>query len=329
MAPSSEFRLQAVHLFLTYPQCPVHRDDLLPLLVAKVAEYGCEVKQYVVANEQHQNGEWHAHAYLGLNEKLRVRGAECFDITYNGVTYHGKYESARKPKDVIEYCKKDGQFIASLKPEKRTLQKIFAEATEAPTAEEFMSILMRDAPRDMVLGLEKVEYFCSKRYKRNVQPYSGRGIEDFNNVPTILTEWWQQNVMNPQPERPKSLILYGPTRLGKTEWARALGKHMYFNGMFNLDDWDDEAQYAIFDDMDWKYFINWKCWLGAQKHFTCTDKYRKKQSITWGHPAIWLNNESPLAVDSEGKYKLGLSNADADWIMKNCVIVQAIMPFWV
>ena len=77
--------------------------------------------------------------------------------------------------------------------------------------------------------------------------------------------------------------------------------------MFNLDSWNPDAEYAVFDDWeDWTRFYNYKCWLGAQHEFTVSDKYRKKQQIRWGKPAIVLSNELPLFKDQ-------------DWIDKNCV----------
>lgn len=60
--------------------------------------------------------------------------------------------------------------------------------------------------------------------------------------------------------------------------------------MCNLDDWNDDALYLIVDDMDWKYLPQKKGFLGAQQEFTLTDKYRKKRTVTWGKPTIFLCN---------------------------------------
>lgn len=85
---------------------------------------------------------------------------------------------------------------------------------------------------------------------------------------------------------------------------------MYFNSLFCLDMWDDDAAYAIFDDFeDWTKFYNYKQFLGAQKEFVVTDKYRKKRNIKWGKPSIVLSNEMPQFRDYE-------------WIKINCYIVQ-------
>jgi len=113
--------------------------------------------------------------------------------------------------------------------------------------------------------------------------------------------------------RPKSLLLVGPTRLGKTVWARSLGRHMYMCGSFNLDDWDDAAQYLVLDDIPWKYLPSKKCFLGGQLEFVLTDKYRKKKTVRFGKPTIYsMNNDNYLEVRNSPEW---------EWIMGNTVIV--------
>lgn len=115
------------------------------------------------------------------------------------------------------------------------------------------------------------------------------------------------------------MILYGPTRLGKTIWARSLRKHAYFGGLFCLDESLDDVEYAVFDDMQggFGYFHAFKFWLGAQSQFYATDKYKGKKLINWGRPSIYIANECPLA-DPAFKDRPG----DIDWLMGNCDIVE-------
>jgi hypothetical protein len=85
---------------------------------------------------------------------------------------------------------------------------------------------------------------------------------------------------------------------------------MYWNGIFNLDKFDPDAQYAIFDDFeDWTRFYQYKQWLGAQQQFDATDKYRAKRTLLWGKPTILLSNELP-------------SLKDWKWVEANCFIVD-------
>lgn len=84
---------------------------------------------------------------------------------------------------------------------------------------------------------------------------------------------------------------------------------MYFNGMFCMDSWNEDAQYAIFDDWeDWSKFYLYKQFLGAQGEFVVTDKYRKKINVMWGKPSIVISNKEPEFKDWE-------------WIKANCFLV--------
>jgi len=113
----------------------------------------------------------------------------------------------------------------------------------------------------------------------------------------------------------------GKSRIGKTEWARSLGKAMYFCGQFNLDDWDESADYIILDDFNIKFFPQWKSFLGGQKQFVLTDKYRKKRTVKWGKPCIWLCN-------IDGSPGRALSRDELDWIDVNCLTVYHDTPLF-
>lgn len=87
---------------------------------------------------------------------------------------------------------------------------------------------------------------------------------------------------------------------------------MYFNGMFNVDEWDDSVAYAIFDDFnDWSLWFTYKQFLGAQEEFVVTDKYRGKRTVKWGKPCVLLSNEMPLFKDM-------------NWVQVNCFIVDIL-----
>jgi hypothetical protein len=86
------------------------------------------------------------------------------------------------------------------------------------------------------------------------------------------------------------------------------------NGHLNIDKYDDEADYAIFDDISggFQFFPSYKGWLGCQEEFECTDKYRAKTTIYWGRPTIMCMNSDPLADP----------HVDVGWLLLNCMIVH-------
>lgn len=80
--------------------------------------------------------------------------------------------------------------------------------------------------------------------------------------------------------------------------------------MLNLDKWDTDATYAIFDDFeDWTRFYLYKQFLGAHKEFELTDKYRSKRTVQWGKPSIVISNDLPCFKDWK-------------WIELNCFIFE-------
>lgn len=117
------------------------------------------------------------------------------------------------------------------------------------------------------------------------------------------------------PGRRKSLVLYGDTRVGKTLWARSLGKHLYFGGLYSGAEAMrcDEADYAIFDDMDIKFFPGFKNWLGCQFQFQVKKLYRDPVIIQWGKPCIWVNNRDP---------RESMDQNDVTWMEGNCIFVE-------
>ena len=101
--------------------------------------------------------------------------------------------------------------------------------------------------------------------------------------------------------------------MGKTLWARSLGRHAYFGGLFSLGEPITGARYAVFDDIQGglEFFHGYKFWLGAQKQFYATDKYKGKQLVHWGRPSIYVSNTDPR--NDKG--------ADIQWLEGNCIFL--------
>ena len=91
------------------------------------------------------------------------------------------------------------------------------------------------------------------------------------------------------------------------------------NGLFNMDECFEDAEYAVFDDIigGFEFFRNYKAWLGCQSEFTLSDKYRHKRKFCWGKPSILLMNDDPRASP----------HVDVDWLEGNCDIVYVDSAF--
>ncbi|MGI4816828.1 MAG: hypothetical protein ACRYE7_02480 [Janthinobacterium lividum] len=125
-----------------------------------------------------------------------------------------------------------------------------------------------------------------------------------------------------RPARPKSLLITGETRLGKTDFARGLGKHINFHATTDIERLMtmrmEEIEYAVFDDVHWRDGClkngRFKNWAGGQGHFTTTDKYFKKATISWAKPSIFCINNDPRED--------GLTERDYQWLINNCTIID-------
>lgn len=298
------FNFKGKTLFLTYPQCPIDKQTLLDYLVQLVQDR--DVKYATVGHELHEDGNSHLHAFLWLSKELHTRDTNFFDVD----DHHPNIQTARNKADVIKYCQKHGDFVEhGDKPGKRKWDEVLA-ATSRKDAES----LIRDiAPRDWVLGYDRVQKYLDATYPTAKARYTSEYDFDSASIPSGIRSWIAQRT----DRRAKSLVLLGPSRTGKTELARSLGHHIYWNGYYNLDKYDETAEFAIFDDIPWdRFHYMAKQWLGAQKEFETTDKYRRKMTIVWGKPSIYISNDDPR------KHKDMTDDMKA-WLQEN-VIYQII-----
>lgn len=92
------FRIQAKHVFITYPQFDCDKMELLQHLQSLYA-----IEKAIIARELHADGEPHIHAYISWKKKIDCRDERKFD-------YKGKHPNIQKCKNIqatIQYCQKD------------------------------------------------------------------------------------------------------------------------------------------------------------------------------------------------------------------------------
>lgn len=106
-----------------------------------------------------------------------------------------------------------------------------------------------------------------------------------------------------RPYRTISLILEGPSKTGKTLWARSLGPHNYYMGHMDLGNHDDDAWYNVIDDINPHFLKHWREFIGGQHNWQSNCKYSKPKKIKGGVPSIILCNDGP-----DSSYKEYLQN---------------------
>jgi hypothetical protein len=98
-----KFEIQSKSWFLTYPKCPMTKEEVHALLEAK----GRPIAGGVIARELHEDGSPHIHVYLLLVKKLNCRNARFWDLG----SCHGNYQHARNLDHVTAYIKKDNDYL--------------------------------------------------------------------------------------------------------------------------------------------------------------------------------------------------------------------------
>lgn len=222
---------------------------------------------------------------------------------------------------------------------------------------EFLEDVRKHSPRDAVLFDKQITAFAHKCYD-NPQPQLPTIEEDgifihWERYPEVR-KWVLANLSSPietirstsrgvsyppeteaedvawlqlhrpdgvRPKRPKSLIIYGDSRLGKTIFATNLGPHVHWQRDFNLRKLMNmgvsAVDYAIFDDISWKNSAlkdeGFKAWLGGNRSFDVSDKFDRKFTLEWGKPCILLTNHNPW---------IGLDEDDEKWLRRNCIYVE-------
>ena len=113
-----------------------------------------------------------------------------------------------------------------------------------------------------------------------------------------------------------SLCLVGRSGLGKNDYIKQLGDHVYFDGKISYKRMNTDTRLMVFDDMPSVRYGNaglWKHYYGCQKTFGLYDLHFKTQMF-WGCPCIFLCNE-----DEDPRLDCTL---DTDYLLRNCIFVD-------
>nr|AJW66425.1 RepA protein [Mulberry mosaic dwarf associated virus] len=214
MASSSNFRLAAKNVFLTFPQCPESitwvMSHLLQILNSYTVKYAC------VAEEKHKDDNSHFHAIVQLDKKLETRNPNFFDLPqeHSSGTYHPNVQKCSSPAAVRKYIQKEGHFIEHGEFNTRgrspvaSAEKIFGEILTLATDEEsFLALVRERRPQDYVLRWPSITGFARDHYRRRSIPYVPRWT-DFPGLPEPIQQWAKDNILFVSRQWADSVLCY-------------------------------------------------------------------------------------------------------------------------
>lgn len=349
----NSFRLSCRRVFLTYSQVP---DGWNPQsLLDRLEELGAK---YRIGRELHQDGGVHYHAYVDFVNKRDFGRADYFDIDGHHPNIRSIWKTpeyvfdyAGKDGDIVACTTERPDPIKGASAR----QEAWGPVHSLERSEEVYEAISKIDPRAAILSFPAISQFMDRKEKQ----FRRSKVRPYENPPGLVINWEEYPelrhwVLGSLPNgadrirrfsrpgweytreleaedklhvprrvrggRVKSLILWGPTQLGKTIAARAFGRHGYMCLNFNLEkllDLDiNTLEYVIWDDISWNSSgLNndqYKGWFGCQRELDVSDKYLHKHTITWGKPVVFNTNHNP---------EFGISHVDMDWLNGNCITI--------
>lgn len=317
------FRISSKNIFLTYPQSGDYSKEDLSAFLSSLPG---SIVWMVISQEDHAAatpddvGGKHLHAAIGYDRKRNIQRSTFFDIPIgtnedgSAKFLHPNIQPMKSKKECIKYVRKDGDFLDVGDVPSFSAKRGWGDIIASETYDDFMANASEIAPRDFVIQHANIEAFAKQKYAKAVKPYE----PEFTTFKFCqeLHDWWCGSLAKPLTrDRKKSLVLRSPSKYGKTEWARSLGRHMYFNANTDFNDWDTEADYMVLDDIAFRLIPNKKALFGCQKETTINAKYARKRTVKWGKPVIYLTNTA-LSNEDFGE--------DAPWWRENCTFISLV-----
>nr|QEJ80598.1 replication-associated protein [Sweet potato leaf curl virus] len=342
MPRAGRFNIKAKNYFLTYPQCSLTKEEALDQLLNLNTPTN---KKYIkICRELHENGEPHLHVLLQFEGNYQCTNQRFFDLVSPSRSshFHPNIQRAKSSSDVKSYVDKDGDTIEwgefqidgrSARGGQQTANDAAAEALNAGSKEAALQIIREKLPEKYLFQYHNLVSNLDRIFSPPPSVYSSPfSFSSFNAVPDIISDWAAENVMDAaaRPDRPISIVIEGPSRIGKTVWARSLGPHNYLCGHLDLSPkvYSNSAWYNVIDDVNPQYLKHFKEFMGAQKDWQSNCKYGKPVQIKGGIPTIFLCNPG------EGSsFKLWLDKPEQgalkNWATANAIFCDVQSPFWV
>lgn len=302
------FRIQAKTFVLTYPQATniPDKEDLHNFLLNFFPS------KLVTGKEYHEDGNQHFHAVIHFNERRDIRDAHYFDF----MDHHPNIQSCRSIARAVAYATKDGDYINlgfDIAQEQEDVFTVVREEVNQSTnaTEAITNTISRTGTRGLRMYhqiasyIERIMRPTAVHFPMRPYPEAFRIMDPY--LLGVLTKFIA-DFSTGRGERGdrRSLWLTGDTRLGKTVLARSLGNHWYMGSGWNIENYDDEAEYGVLDDIPWETLkYNYKGLMGLQLDVVVTDKYKKKTTILGGRPVIIITNDLPEFSETEWRWLAG------------------------
>lgn len=288
------FRLNAKKLFLTWPRCHKTTQEVLEAAVSKFSIDN--IKYICVAREEHEDGTPHIHLALVLNTRCDIKSTEYLDEL---VGQHGNYQTARNIKDVVEYIKKDGNFIEKGElPNKNKISLVVAQTLQNGGTLDDIDELDAGFLLMHLTAIQKYQSFQIVKKIRKIKPPP----------PLLISRWrFHFEIGFPLIFKQRQYWIHGPPNTGKTTFIREL-EEMGFRAFLiptnnNFEGYDDAAY-------DFTYIDEFKGQLTIQ--FLNEWLQGSKMKLNTKYGAAFKNSNLPCFILSNFSPENCYKNQDSE-----------------
>lgn len=234
-----EFRLRGKKLYLTYaqldPSVEFIKEEALEQLKKKIKN----IREYAVSQEFHKDGGIHIHCFFELNVKIDISGADCFDLIFNGINYHGNYQIGKRKQALLEYIIKDGDYITNmilpvkdgklLKPEEHLFYICQEEGLNKAEESlyEYYPLIAARKGSTILNNLSRLNSFNLGKKNETTDIERVFHIDDFDKLPDKTFDQiinWVENGISSGFSM--TMVLHGPPGTGKTQLGRSIFNFM-------------------------------------------------------------------------------------------------------
>ncbi len=309
--PRQGFRLQAVRIYLTYPQCDTTKEVVLQRAKDR---WGEELRWIVIGQENHADGNLHLHIAICFVRKKDFQSASYLDFL---TMTHGNYQAMKKMRECLEYCTKDGNYLEEgicaadwLMAQQPVSARIAKAVADGKDLEEVHS----EFPSYMVRNLRQVEYYISwrKRMRTQMREPEWDGVMCARDAPHpthAIVAWLNRNILSPRIHKQRQLWIWGPPNVGKSSLLLLLSTWLRVLWMPK-----EENYYDLWEDNVYDLMV--------------IDEFRGQKKLTWmnevleGVPLVMpfkggqrmKTQNIPIIICSNGTPNQSYSKVDVQWL---------------
>jgi hypothetical protein len=234
-----EFRLRGKKLYFTYSQLDKNVEFIKEEALNQLKDKLKSIKEYIIAEEKHQDGGIHIHCFFELNIRIDISGADYFDLVFNGKVYHGNYQIGKRKAALIDYVVKECNYITNmhlpvkdgrvLKPEEHLFYVCQEEGLNKAeeTLYEYYPLIAAKKGSTILKNLTRLNSFNLGKKNETTDVERVFHISDFDKLSNgtfeEITNWIKSGIQNGFSV---TMVLHGPPGTGKTQLGRSIFNYM-------------------------------------------------------------------------------------------------------